>query len=93
MRHPIVLLAIATMAVLVIGGVMLAGCGAMGGPEEASKPKPELTSVAGGGRLMSGEASDLALGELTHRRVQKDALLSWPDCRSLERPRSGCRNA
>ncbi len=24
---------------------------------------------------MSGEASDLALGELTHRKAQKDALL------------------
>jgi hypothetical protein len=42
---------------------------------------------------MSGEASDLALGELTHRRAQKDALLSWPDCCSIKRLRNGCRNA
>ena len=43
------------MAVLLICGVALAGCGAMGGPEEASKPKPELTTVAGGGGLDLGD--------------------------------------
>jgi hypothetical protein len=42
---------------------------------------------------MSGEASDLALGELTHRKAQKDALLSWPDCCSIKRLRNGCCNA
>jgi hypothetical protein len=42
---------------------------------------------------MSGEASDLPLGELSHWRAQKDALLSWPDCCSIKWLRNGCRNA
>lgn len=44
------LLATMSIGVLVIGGVVLAGCsGATGGPQEASKPKLEPTTVAGGG--------------------------------------------
>jgi sugar lactone lactonase YvrE len=55
MRRPIELFSTTSMAVLLICGVALAGCGAMGGPEEASKPKPELTTVAGGGGLDLGD--------------------------------------
>jgi sugar lactone lactonase YvrE len=55
MRRPIDLFSTTSMAVLLICGVALAGCGAMGGPEEASKPKPELTTVAGGGGLDLGD--------------------------------------
>jgi hypothetical protein len=36
---------------------------------------------------MSGEASDLTLGERTHRRAQNDALLSWPDFHATKRLR------
>jgi hypothetical protein len=55
MRRPIVLLSTMSIAVLLICGVVLAGCGAMGGPEEASKPKPELTTVAGDGGSQLGD--------------------------------------
>src|SRR5215208_7033710 len=55
MRRPIVLLSTMSIAVLLICGVELAGCGAMGGPEEASKPKPELTTVAGDGGSQLGD--------------------------------------
>src|SRR5215217_6727035 len=55
MRATQVVMATTSMAVLLICGVALAGCGAMGGPEEASKPKPELTTVAGGGDLHLGD--------------------------------------
>src|SRR5215207_10555492 len=50
MRRPLVLVTM-SIAVLVICGVALAGCSGGGndGPEAASKPKPELTTVAGGG--------------------------------------------
>jgi sugar lactone lactonase YvrE len=48
-------MATTSMAVLLICGVALAGCGAMGGPEEASKPKPELTTVAGDGGSHLGD--------------------------------------
>jgi sugar lactone lactonase YvrE len=55
MRRPIELFSTTSMAVLLICGVALAGCGAMGGPEEASKPKPELTTVAGDGGSHLGD--------------------------------------
>lgn len=48
-------MATTSMAVLLICGVALAGCGAMGGPEEASEPKPELTTVAGDGGEQLGD--------------------------------------
>jgi hypothetical protein len=35
---------------------------------------------------MRGETSDLALREHTHRRAQKEALLSWPGLCSIKRP-------
>src|SRR5215203_2339579 len=54
MRRPIVLSTM-SIAALLICGVMLAGCGAMGGREEASKPKPELTTVAGDGGSKLGD--------------------------------------
>jgi hypothetical protein len=38
---------------------------------------------------MRGETSDLALGEHTHRRARKDALLGWSDRCSIKRPRNG----
>jgi hypothetical protein len=38
---------------------------------------------------MRGETSDLALGEHTHQRVRKDALLGWPDRCSIKRSRNG----
>src|SRR5829696_7771056 len=55
MRGAQVVMATTSMAVLLILGVALAGCGAMGGPEGASKPKPELTTVAGDGGLDLGD--------------------------------------
>jgi sugar lactone lactonase YvrE len=55
MRGTQVLMATTSMAVLLICGVALAGCGAMGGPEEASEPKPELTTVAGDGGEQLGD--------------------------------------
>jgi len=53
---PIELFSTMSITVLLVCGLVLAGCGAMGGPEEASKPKPELTTVAGdgGGQLGDG---------------------------------------
>jgi hypothetical protein len=42
---------------------------------------------------MSRAATDFALGELTHQRAHKDALLGWRDCRFIKTPRNGCRNA
>jgi sugar lactone lactonase YvrE len=48
-------MATTSMAALLICGVALAGCGAMGGPEEASEPKPELTTVAGDGGEQLGD--------------------------------------
>ena len=42
---------------------------------------------------MRAETSDLALGEHTHRRTQKDTLLGWPGCGSMKRLRNGYRNA
>jgi sugar lactone lactonase YvrE len=48
-------MATTSMAVLLICGVALAGCSAMGGPEEASEPKPELTTVAGDGGEQLGD--------------------------------------
>jgi NHL repeat len=44
-----------SIAALLICGVVFAGCGAMGGREEASKPKPELTTVAGDGGSKLGD--------------------------------------
>jgi NHL repeat len=44
-----------SIAVSLICGVVLAGCGAMGVSEEASKPKPELTTVAGDGGSKLGD--------------------------------------
>lgn len=55
MRRSMVLLSTMSIAVLLICGVVLAGCGAMGGSEEASKPKPELTTVAGDGGSQLGD--------------------------------------
>jgi sugar lactone lactonase YvrE len=55
MRGTQVLMATTSMAVLLICGVALAGCSAMGGPEEASEPKPELTTVAGDGGEQLGD--------------------------------------
>jgi sugar lactone lactonase YvrE len=52
-----VVLSTMSIAVLLICGVVLAGCGAMGGSEEASKPKPELTTVAGDGGSQLGDGS------------------------------------
>jgi predicted small secreted protein len=54
MRRPIVLSTL-SIAVLLICWVMLAGCGAMGGLGEASKPEPELTTVAGDGGSKLGD--------------------------------------
>src|SRR5215204_7634190 len=54
MRRPIVLSTM-SIAALLICGVVFAGCGAMGGLEEASKPKPELTTVAGDGGSKLGD--------------------------------------
>jgi sugar lactone lactonase YvrE len=55
MRRPIELFSTMSIAVLLICGVALAGCGAMGGPEGASEPKPELTTVAGDGGEQLGD--------------------------------------
>ena len=55
MRRPIVLLSTTSIAVSLICGVVLAGCGAMGVSGEASKPKPELTTVAGDGGSKLGD--------------------------------------
>jgi hypothetical protein len=54
MKRPIVLSTM-SIAALLICGVVFAGCGAMGGREEASKPKPELTTVAGDGGSKLGD--------------------------------------
>jgi hypothetical protein len=55
MRRSMGLLSTMSIAVLLICGVVLAGCSAMGGSEEASKPKPELTTVAGDGGSQLGD--------------------------------------
>jgi hypothetical protein len=42
---------------------------------------------------MSGEASDLALEELSHWRAQKDALSMKRQSGHFRKPRNGYRNA
>jgi hypothetical protein len=42
---------------------------------------------------MSEEASDITLGELTHRRARKDALSMKRQSGHFSGPRNGCRNA